>query len=182
MTSRRWPIAAQRWKSCIRIHNLKGLIYSSAKETFIVGADITEFLATFQKPEADLIPWIKQASDIFDLAEDLPVPTVVALKGFALGGGCEWSLTADYRVADTSTKIGLPEVKLGLMPGFGGTVRLPRIVGADTAMEWITTGKERGAEQALKEGAVDAVVAPDKLKAAALIYGARRHCWQTELA
>jgi 3-hydroxyacyl-CoA dehydrogenase/enoyl-CoA hydratase/3-hydroxybutyryl-CoA epimerase/enoyl-CoA isomerase len=148
--------------------NLKGLIYSSAKETFIVGADITEFLATFQKPEADLIPWIKQASDIFDLAEDLPVPTVVALKGFALGGGCEWSLTADYRVADTSTKIGLPEVKLGLMPGFGGTARLPRIVGADTAMEWITTGKERGAEQALKEGAIDAVVAPDKLMAAAL--------------
>ncbi len=149
-------------------NNLKGLIYSSAKETFIVGADITEFLATFQKPEADLIPWIKQASDIFDLAEDLPVPTVVALKGFALGGGCEWSLTADYRVADTSTKIGLPEVKLGLMPGFGGTARLPRIVGADTAMEWITTGKERGAEQALKEGAIDAVVAPDKLMAAAL--------------
>ncbi len=149
-------------------NNLKGLIYSSAKETFIVGADITEFLATFQKPEADLIPWIKQASDIFDLAEDLPVPTVVALKGFALGGGCEWSLTADYRVADTSTKIGLPEVKLGLMPGFGGTARLPRIVGADTAMEWITTGKERGAEQALKEGALDAVVAPDKLMAAAL--------------
>ncbi|RVU40125.1 fatty acid oxidation complex subunit alpha FadB [Rheinheimera riviphila] len=147
---------------------LKGLIYNSSKETFIVGADITEFLATFQKPEADLIPWIKQASDIFDLAEDLPVPTVVALKGFALGGGCEWSLTADYRVADTSTKIGLPEVKLGLMPGFGGTARLPRIVGADTAMEWITTGKERGAEQALKEGAVDAVVAPDKLMAAAL--------------
>jgi 3-hydroxyacyl-CoA dehydrogenase/enoyl-CoA hydratase/3-hydroxybutyryl-CoA epimerase/enoyl-CoA isomerase len=93
---------------------------------------------------------------------------VVALKGFALGGGCEWSLTADYRVADTSTKIGLPEVKLGLMPGFGGTARLPRIVGADTAMEWITTGKERGAEQALKEGAIDAVVAPDKLVAAAL--------------
>ncbi|MBU2223604.1 MAG: fatty acid oxidation complex subunit alpha FadB [Gammaproteobacteria bacterium] len=148
--------------------NLKGLIYSSSKETFIVGADITEFLTTFQKPEADLIPWIKQASDIFDLAEDLPVPTVVALKGFALGGGCEWSLTADYRVADTTTKIGLPEVKLGLMPGFGGTARLPRIVGADTAMEWITTGKERGAEQALKEGAVDAVVAPAKLKEAAL--------------
>ncbi len=147
---------------------LKGLIYSSGKDAFIVGADITEFLGTFQQAEEQLVPWIKQASDVFDLAEDLPVPTVCAIKGFALGGGCEWTLTADYRVADTTTKIGLPEVKLGLMPGFGGTARLPRIVGADTAMEWITTGKERGAEQALKEGAVDAVVAPDKLKAAAL--------------
>ncbi len=147
---------------------LKGVLYSSGKDAFIVGADITEFLGTFQQAEEQLVPWIKQASDVFDLAEDLPVPTVCAIKGFALGGGCEWTLTADYRVADTSAKIGLPEVKLGLMPGFGGTARLPRIAGADTAMEWITTGKERGAEQAQKEGVVDAVVKPEKLKEAAL--------------
>ena len=149
-------------------NDIKGLVVTSGKSTFIVGADITEFLSTFKRPEAELIPWIKQASDIFDLAEDLPVPTVVALKGFALGGGCEWSLTADYRVADTSTRIGLPEVKLGLMPGFGGTVRLPRIIGADNAMEWITTGKDHSAEQAQKYGLIDAVVAPEKLEAAAL--------------
>ena len=147
---------------------LKGVIFCSEKDAFIVGADITEFLSTFQRPESELIPWIKQASDIFDLAEDLPVPTVVAIKGFALGGGCEWSLTSDYRVADTSTRIGLPEVKLGLMPGFGGTVRLPRIIGADNAMEWITTGKDHSAEQAQKFGLIDAVVAPEKLEAAAL--------------
>ncbi|WP_166838237.1 fatty acid oxidation complex subunit alpha FadB [Rheinheimera pleomorphica] len=147
---------------------LKGVIFCSEKDAFIVGADITEFLSTFQRPESELIPWIKQASDIFDLAEDLPVPTVVAIKGFALGGGCEWSLTSDYRVADTTTRIGLPEVKLGLMPGFGGTVRLPRIIGADNAMEWITTGKDYSAEQAQKFGLIDAVVAPEKLEAAAL--------------
>ncbi|HSG53201.1 MAG TPA: fatty acid oxidation complex subunit alpha FadB [Rheinheimera sp.] len=147
---------------------LQGVIFCSEKDTFIVGADITEFLSTFQRPEAELIPWIKQASDIFDLAEDLPVPTVVAIRGFALGGGCEWSLTADYRVADTTAKIGLPEVKLGLMPGFGGTVRLPRIIGADNAMEWITTGKDHSAAQAQKFGLIDAVVAPEKLEAAAL--------------
>lgn len=147
---------------------LKGVIFCSEKDAFIVGADITEFLSTFQRPESELIPWIKQASDIFDLAEDLPVPTVVAIRGFALGGGCEWSLTSDYRVADTSTRIGLPEVKLGLMPGFGGTVRLPRIIGADNAMEWITTGKDHSAEQAQKFGLIDAVVAPEKLEAAAL--------------
>ncbi|MBV2130239.1 fatty acid oxidation complex subunit alpha FadB [Arsukibacterium indicum] len=148
--------------------NLKGVIFTSSKDTFIVGADITEFLSTFQRPEAELVPWIKQASDIFDLCEDLPVPTVVAIKGFALGGGCEWTLACDYRVADTSTRIGLPEVKLGLMPGFGGTVRLPRIIGADNAMEWITTGKDHSAEQAQKAGLIDAVVAPEKLEAAAL--------------
>jgi len=153
------------------LHNdkqLQGVLYTTGKDAFIVGADITEFLGTFKQPEAELIPWIKSASDVFDLAEDLPVPTVCAIKGFALGGGCEWTLTADYRVADTSAKIGLPEVKLGLMPGFGGTARLPRIAGADTAMEWITTGKERGAEQAQKEGVIDAVVKPEKLKDAAL--------------
>ena len=147
---------------------LKGVIFCSEKDAFIVGADITEFLSTFQRPESELIPWIKQASDIFDLAEDLPVPSVVAIRGFALGGGCEWSLTADYRVADTTAKIGLPEVKLGLMPGFGGTVRLPRIIGADNAMEWITTGKDHSAAQAQKFGLIDAVVAPEKLEAAAL--------------
>ncbi|MBU1311525.1 MAG: enoyl-CoA hydratase/isomerase family protein, partial [Gammaproteobacteria bacterium] len=148
--------------------SLQGVIFCSEKDAFIVGADITEFLSTFLRSEDELIPWIKQASDIFDLAEDLPVPTIVALKGFALGGGCEWSLTSDYRVADTSTRIGLPEVKLGLMPGFGGTVRLPRIIGADNAMEWITTGKDHSAEQAQKFGLIDAVVAPQKLEAAAL--------------
>lgn len=148
--------------------NLKGVIYTSGKDAFIVGADITEFLGTFQQPEAELIPWIKSASDVFDLAEDLPVPTIAAISGFALGGGFEWTLTADYRVADTTAKVGLPEVKLGLMPGFGGSVRLPRIIGADGGMEWITTGKERGADAALKEGAIDAVVAPEKLKDAAL--------------
>jgi 3-hydroxyacyl-CoA dehydrogenase/enoyl-CoA hydratase/3-hydroxybutyryl-CoA epimerase/enoyl-CoA isomerase len=148
--------------------NLKGVIYTSGKDAFIVGADITEFLGTFQQPEAELIPWIKSASDVFDLAEDLPVPTIAAIRGFALGGGFEWTLTADYRVADTTAKVGLPEVKLGLMPGFGGSVRLPRIIGADGGMEWITTGKERSADAALKEGAIDAVVAPEKLKDAAL--------------
>ena len=69
----------------------------------------------------------------------------------ALGGGCEWALATDYRVASDSAKMGLPEVKLGIMPGFGGTVRLPRIIGADNAMMWITTGNENRAADALKD-------------------------------
>ncbi|SEA66488.1 3-hydroxyacyl-CoA dehydrogenase / enoyl-CoA hydratase / 3-hydroxybutyryl-CoA epimerase / enoyl-CoA isomerase [Alkalimonas amylolytica] len=148
--------------------SVTGVLFTSGKDNFIVGADITEFLPIFQRDEQELIPWIKQASDVFDLCEDLPVPTVVAISGFALGGGCEWTLACDYRVGDSSTKIGLPEVKLGLMPGFGGTVRLPRIIGADNAMEWITTGKDRNAVKAQQEGLIDAVTTPDKLETVAL--------------
>ena len=64
-------------------------------------------------------------------------------QGFALGGGCETILATDFRIADTTAKIGLPETKLGIIPGFGGTVRLPRVIGADNALLWITTGKDQ---------------------------------------
>jgi len=147
---------------------LTGVIFTSAKSTFIVGADITEFLQAFKVPEDEMIGWIKQASDVFDSCEDLAVPTVAAINGYAVGGGCEWTLACDYRVGDTNCRIGLPEVKLGLMPGFGGSVRLPRVIGADNAMEWITTGKEHRPDDALKQGALDAVVAPDMLRKAAI--------------
>jgi len=143
--------------------DIKGMIFTSDKDHFIIGADIFEFLPTFTKPEAELVAWIKDATDVFDAVEDLPFPTLSAINGLALGGGCEWVLATDYRVASTTAKIGLPEVKLGIMPGFGGTVRLPRIVGADNAMLWITAGSENRAADALKVGAVDAVVSADKL-------------------
>ena len=144
-------------------NDIKGMIFTSDKDHFIIGADIFEFLPTFTKPEAELVTWIKDATDVFDALEDLPFPTLSAINGLALGGGCEWVLATDYRVASTDAKIGLPEVKLGIMPGFGGTVRLPRIVGADNAMLWITSGAENRAADALKVGAVDAVVSTDKL-------------------
>ena len=146
----------------------KGVLVTSGKSSFIVGADITEFLETFKKPVDELIPWIKQGSDVFDSFEDLNVPTIAAINGFALGGGCEMTLACDYRIADTSCSIGLPEVKLGLMPGFGGTVRLPRIIGVDNAVEWMSTGKSWKPEQALAVGAIDAVVAPEALRASAI--------------
>ncbi|MDX1706469.1 fatty acid oxidation complex subunit alpha FadB [Pseudidiomarina sp.] len=147
--------------------NLRGVIVTSSKPTFIVGADITEFLTLF----ADLgqtKTWVAKASRVFDQLEDLSVPTVAAVTGFALGGGCEAALACDYRVADTTATIGLPEVKLGLIPGFGGTMRLPRIIGPDNALEWITTGKNNSATDAQKVGLVDSVVAPEKLREAAL--------------
>jgi len=146
----------------------KGVLVTSGKSSFIVGADITEFLEMFKKPEEELIPWIKQGSDVFDSFEDLNMPTVVAINGFALGGGCEMTLACDYRIADTTCSIGLPEVKLGLMPGFGGTVRLPRVLGADNAIEWMSTGKAHKSEQAMAVGLLDAVVAPEQLRDAAI--------------
>ncbi|TDF36483.1 fatty acid oxidation complex subunit alpha FadB [Alteromonadaceae bacterium M269] len=147
---------------------VKGVLVRSAKSTFIVGADITEFTELFSLSEEEVLAWVAKTSQVFDGFEDLPVPTVSAINGFALGGGCEMALATDLRVADTTAAIGLPEVKLGLMPGFGGTVRLPRIIGADNALEWMTTGKDRKAAKALAEGAVDAVVEPANLRDSAL--------------
>ncbi|MCX7078957.1 MAG: fatty acid oxidation complex subunit alpha FadB [Pseudomonas sp.] len=148
--------------------SVKGVIVSSGKDVFIVGADITEFVENFKLPDAELVAGNLEANKIFSDFEDLNVPTVAAINGIALGGGLEMCLAADYRVMATTAKIGLPEVKLGIYPGFGGTVRLPRIIGADNAIEWIAAGKENRADDALKVGAVDAVVVPEKLQEAAL--------------
>ncbi len=146
----------------------KGVVVTSAKPAFIVGADITEFLGMFQRSEEELVPWAKQASGVFDSFEDINLPTIAAINGLALGGGFEMTLVCDYRVMDSAASVGLPEVKLGLIPGFGGTVRLPRVIGADNAIEWMSTGKSYKAAQALAVGAVDAVVAPEHLKDAAI--------------
>jgi 3-hydroxyacyl-CoA dehydrogenase/enoyl-CoA hydratase/3-hydroxybutyryl-CoA epimerase/enoyl-CoA isomerase len=148
--------------------SLKGLIVTSGKEVFIVGADITEFGAAFQLPDEEIVKWTQDANKIFITLEDLPFPSVTAINGIALGGGLEMALTTDYRVMSTKAQIGLPEVKLGIIPGFGGTVRLPRLIGADNAIEWIASGDQQKPEKALAVHAVDAVVAPDKLRDAAL--------------
>ena len=146
----------------------KGVMVTSGKSSYIVGADITEFLDSFNEPLEALVSWVKQSSDVFDSFEDIQLPTLAAINGIALGGGCEMTLVCDYRIADTSVSIGLPEVKLGLMPGFGGTVRLPRIIGADNAVEWMSTGKAHRGDAALAVGLLDAVVAPDKLRSSAI--------------
>ena len=147
---------------------IKGLLVTSGKEVFIVGADITEFGANFQKTEEEIAAWAFEANHIFNAVEDLPFPSVTAINGIALGGGLEMSLTTDYRLMSATAQVGLPEVKLGIFPGFGGTVRLPRLIGADNAIEWIAGGEQQKADAALKVHAVDGVVAGEKLKAASL--------------
>ncbi|SDN33306.1 fatty acid oxidation complex subunit alpha FadB [Pseudomonas jinjuensis] len=148
--------------------SVKGVLVTSGKDVFIVGADITEFVETFKLPDEELLAGNLEANRIFSDFEDLAVPTVAAINGIALGGGLEMALSADFRVMSSNAVIGLPETKLGIYPGFGGTVRLPRLIGCDNAVEWIASGKENKAEDALKVRAVDAVVAPEQLRAAAL--------------
>lgn len=147
---------------------VKGLLLSSAKESFIVGADITEFSQMFSHSEDDIVAALLDLNGMINQLEDLPFPTVVAINGIALGGGFEVSLACDYRVAASTASVGLPEVKLGIYPGWGGTVRLPRLIGVDNANEWICGGVEKKADAALKDGAVDAVVAPEQLREAGL--------------
>ncbi|MBP6769688.1 MAG: fatty acid oxidation complex subunit alpha FadB [Reyranella sp.] len=148
--------------------SVKGVVVTSGKAVFIVGADITEFGAMFAAGEAAIAKSVLEVNRIFSTFEDLPVPTVVAINGVCLGGGLELALCADYRVMSTAASVGFPEVKLGIFPGFGGSVRMPRIVGVDNAVEWICSGADKKADAALKDGAVDAVVAPEQLRDAAV--------------
>jgi 3-hydroxyacyl-CoA dehydrogenase/enoyl-CoA hydratase/3-hydroxybutyryl-CoA epimerase/enoyl-CoA isomerase len=156
------PKAIEAIENCVE---KKGVILRSNKDHFIFGADITEFVAHFKKSKEEVKNWIFPFNQILNRFEDLNVPTVSLINGFALGGGFEVCLMADYRIAASKAKVGLPETKLGIMPGWGASVRLPRLCGADHAIEWITSGKQWSAADAMKIGAVDAVVELDKLEA-----------------
>jgi len=147
---------------------VRGLLISSGKDVFIVGADVTEFPAYFRNSEEQLTQWLLGVDRLFAAIEDFDFPTVAAINGYAFGGGLELALAASWRVMADNTRIGVPETKLGLFPGWGGTVRLSRLAGADNAIEWIATGEQYGAGDALKAGVVDAVVPPELVREAAL--------------
>jgi 3-hydroxyacyl-CoA dehydrogenase len=135
--------------------------------TFIAGADISEFGGN--APTAAGLPQVQAAM------EDSPVPVIAAIHGTALGGGLEVALCAHYRVAVSSAKFGLPEVNLGLLPGAGGTQRLPRLTGVPKALEMMTTGRHIGTTEALECGLVDDVVdgGVEELRAAAVAFAQR---------
>jgi 3-hydroxyacyl-CoA dehydrogenase / enoyl-CoA hydratase / 3-hydroxybutyryl-CoA epimerase / enoyl-CoA isomerase len=147
---------------------IQGVLITSAKDAFIVGADIFEFTSVFKRPEKDIEAFVGANSEIITVLSDFPLPTVAAINGLALGGGLEVALAADYRVLSSAAKIGFPEISLGLFPGYGGTVRLPRLAGLRRSAEWIISGEQQSAEGALQAGAVDAVAEPEELRAAAL--------------
>lgn len=147
---------------------IKGLLISSGKPVFVVGADISEFGPVFAKGPDEVKRFLKPNNDNFNRLEELNFPVVVAINGYALGGGLEIALACDYRIVSESAKVGLPEIKLGIIPGWGGTVRLPRVAGVDVAVEWIASGKDQKPAKALADGVVDGVVADENLMEAAL--------------
>lgn len=147
----------------------KALVIRSAKaKGFIAGADIREFQAFDAK--GTIGDSIRRGQMTFQRLAELPCPTVAAIHGFCMGGGTEIALACDYRVAsdDPSTKIGLPEVKLGIYPGWGGSVRLPRLVGAPAAFDMMLTGRALSAKAARGIGLVDKVVEPALIVDAAI--------------
>ena len=147
---------------------LRGVLVTSAKGVFIVGADIFEFTSLFARSQDEIAAHIGAQNAVFRRFEDLGLPIVTAINGIAFGGGLEMGLASDYRVISQSAQVGLPEVKLGLFPGYGGTVRLPRLAGAAVAIDWISSGRPRTADEAVAAGVADEVVAPEGLRSAAL--------------
>jgi 3-hydroxyacyl-CoA dehydrogenase len=139
----------------------KAIVLICDGRTFIAGADITEFGGA--QKGASLF-------DVQNMMEDSPKPVIAAIHGTALGGGLEVALCAHYRVAVPSAKCGLPEVNLGLLPGAGGTQRLPRIVGAEKALEMMTSGSHVPAKQCLAMGLVDAMAEEGKLREGAIAF------------
>jgi 3-hydroxyacyl-CoA dehydrogenase len=131
---------------------VQAVVITCAGRTFIAGADITEF----GKP-----PTEPSLHSVLDLIENCPKPVVAAIHGTALGGGLEVTLACHYRVGVKGARFGLPEVKLGLLPGAGGTQRLPRVVGAQKALQMIVSGDPIGADEALKVGLIDEIVDGD---------------------
>ena len=150
--------------------NPKGVIILSDKESgFIAGANIEEF--TQLESEEQALELIRVGQSAFDKLEALPFPTLSLINGFCLGGGLEMSLACDYRIAldEPKTRLGLPEVLLGIHPGWGGTMRLPRLIGAPAAMDLMLSGRTVSARAAKKMGIVDRIAPQRHLKRAAKV-------------
>lgn len=139
------------------------IIKSNKPKIFIAGADIDE-IKTLNSPEA-FSKAVESGQEIMNMIEDLPIPVIAAVHGACAGGGCELILACDYRIASDApeTRIGLPETKLGIIPGFGGCVRLPRVVGLANSLDIILAGKLVSASKAQKMGLVDQAVHPSIL-------------------
>lgn len=137
------------------------IITGSGEKAFVAGADISEF-ADFDKTQGKELSR-KGQKKLFDFVAELSTPVIAALNGFALGGGLELAMACHIRVASNNARMGLPEVSLGLIPGYGGTQRLPQLVGKGKALEMITTGGMIDAKDAFSHGLVNHVVEQEEL-------------------
>ena len=148
-------------KEAVADDSIKAVVIRCDGRTFFAGADITEFGKPMQEPGL---------GTVIDMIESADKPVVAAIHGTALGGGCEVTLGCHYRVAVPSAKIGTPEVKLGLLPGAGGTQRIPRIAGVPLALEMTAIGNPISAKKALEAGLIDKIVGEDTLEADAIAF------------
>ncbi len=140
--------------------DVAGVLLTGAGRAFVAGADISELES--QSP-LEATRRSRAGQLIFRRYETSPKPTIAVLNGFTLGGGCELAMACHLRIASESAKLGQPEVKLGIVPGYGGTQRLPRLIGRGAALRLLLTGEMIGAAEAFRLGLVDQVVAPDAL-------------------
>lgn len=136
------------------------LLTGAGPKAFVAGADISEFLQAGPDEGAALA---KRGQDLFFRIERSPKPIIAAVNGFALGGGCELAMSCHFRLASDNARFGQPEVNLGIIPGYGGTQRLPRLIGPGRAMELILTGGMIDASEALRIGLVNHVTSPETL-------------------
>jgi len=144
---------------------IRALILTGAGDkSFVAGADIAE-MSTLTKAEGEAFG--KKGNDVFRKLETFPIPVIAAVNGFALGGGCEISMSCDIRICSDNAVFGQPEVGLGITPGFGGTQRLARIVGVGMAKQMIYTARNIKADEALRIGLVNAVYTQEELLPAA---------------
>lgn len=143
---------------------VRAVIITGGEQVFAAGADIKEMAAW---DRATAMAQIDELQDAFTSVAALPMPVIAAIAGYALGGGCELALCADLRMAADTAVLGLPEVSLGIIPGAGGTQRLPRLIGPSRAKDLILTGRRVNADEALRLGLVDRVVPADELVARA---------------
>ncbi len=142
---------------------IRGLLLTSGKNSFIAGADIKGFPSIFSGSENSIEQWAAHCQELCNRIETLPFPSVVAIERFALGGGLEFALSADYRVISHGSRLALPEVTLGLCPGWGGSVRLSRLMGIDAAITYIVEGKAIDSDTAVSCCLVDLAVKPEDL-------------------
>ena len=140
------------------------ILTGAGQKSFVAGADIGE-MSTLSKAEGEAFG--KKGNDVFRKLEIFPIPVIAAVNGFALGGGCEISMSCDIRICSDNAVFGQPEVGLGITPGFGGTQRLARIVGPGMAKQMIYTARNIKADEALRIGLVNAVYPQEELMAAA---------------
>ena len=139
------------------------IITGAGEKAFCAGADITELTG---RSLADQKAGAELGQSVFAKLDRLPMPSIALLNGYAFGGGCELALACSFRLALPKAKFGLPEIKLGLIPGYGGTQRLPRLIGEARALEIILTGRTVGAEEAERIGLVNRIVTEPGLDAA----------------